>query len=162
MTRASLALPEINPIFFWRTWGKMKSCFRREGPQAPLTRGFHILPVLLGLLLLAAGCSRSARLANVADKQFTPQPARVGPITVSFRLTDAEKPVTGAHVSLEGDMTHAGMAPVFGEARETGPGRYEGQLTLNMSGDWVVLMHITLPDGHTVEDQMHVSGVQNK
>ncbi len=59
-------------------------------------------------------------------------------------------------------MTHAGMAPVFGSAKEISPGQYQGQLTLNMQGDWVVLMHITLPAGRKLEDQMNVNGVQAK
>ncbi len=81
---------------------------------------------------------------------------------VSFRLEDASKAVTGAHVTLEGDMTHAGMAPVFGDAKETAPGQYQGQLTLNMGGDWVVLAHITLANGKKVENQIDVSGVKSK
>jgi len=59
-------------------------------------------------------------------------------------------------------MTHAGMAPVFGDAKETAPGHYQGQLTLNMGGDWVVLAHITLANGKRVEKQIDVSGVQSK
>ena len=141
----------------------MKSDFRRGGPWGPLTRGLHILLMLFAELLLATACSQSAKRAvTVTDQRFAPQPPRVGPITVSFHLNNSAKPVTGAHVSLEADMTHAGMAPVFGDAREVAPGQYQGQLTLTMGGDWVVLMHITLPDGHTVEEQMNVSGVQSK
>ena|ERR1043165_6916645 len=141
----------------------MKSDFRRGGPWAPLTRGLHILPMLFAALVLMVGCSRSAsRSLTFTDKRITPQPPQVGPITVNFRLSNAGKPVTGAHVSLEGDMTHAGMAPVLGDAYEVAPGQYQGQLTLTMGGDWVVLMHITLPDGHNVEEQMNVSGVEGK
>ncbi len=98
----------------------------------------------------------------VRAKEITPQPPHVGPITVSFQLQDSTKPVTGARVALEGDMSHAGMAPVFGDAHEVSPGHYQGQLDLNMAGDWVVLMHITLPNGQKVEEQMDVSGVQGK
>jgi len=70
--------------------------------------------------------------------------------------------LTGAHIILEGDMTHAGMAPVFGDAHEVSPGQYQGQVTLSMGGDWVVLMHITLPDGKNVEKQIDIPGVQSK
>ncbi len=119
--------------------------------------------MLFAELLLTVGCSQSAKQSvSVTDQHVTPQPTQVGPITVSFHLNNSAKPVTGAQVSLEGDMTHAGMAPVFGDAHEVAPGQYQGQLTLTMGGDWVVLMHITLPDGHSVEEQMNVSGVQSK
>ncbi len=109
-------------------------------------------------------CAKSAlqRSITVSDKQVTPQPPQAGPITVNFKLANASEPLTGAHITLEADMTHAGMAPAFGEAHEVSPGQYQGLVTLNMGGDWVVLMHITLPDGKKVEEQMNVPGVQSK
>ena len=131
----------------------------------PLTRASHILSLLvLVAISLALGCSKPASpvSAIVTAREVTPQPPRVGPITVSFQLHDSTKPVTGAWVALEGDMSHAGMAPVFGDAREVSPGQYQGQLDLNMAGDWVVLMHITLPNGQKLEEQMDVGGVQGK
>ena len=138
----------------------MKFHFRRGG-LGPLTRGLHILLILL--VGIGVGCTKSAsqRSIVVSDEQISPQPPRVGPITVNFKLADDAKPLTGAHISLEGDMTHAGMAPVFGDAKEVSPGQYQGQLMLNMGGDWVALLHITLPDGEKVEKQMEVSGVQS-
>lgn len=62
-------------------------------------------------------------------------------------------------MALEGDMSHPGMAPVFGSAMETEPGYYEGRLQLTMPGDWVILEHITLADGRKVERQVDVKGV---
>ena len=44
-------------------------------------------------------------------------------------------------------MSHAGMSPLFAEAKETEPGRYEAHLEFQMAGDWVILLHVTLPDG---------------
>jgi YtkA-like protein len=140
----------------------MKIHFRRGGQYSPLTRG--ILVPLIFFIVITAGCSKSAlqRSIVVSDKQITPQPPHAGPITVNFKLSDSSKPLTGAHIALEGDMTHAGMAPVFGDAHEVSPGQYQGQVTLSMGGDWVVLMHITLPDGQKVEEQMDIPGVQSK
>jgi hypothetical protein len=97
----------------------------------------------------------------VINSEIEPQPARVGPVTVTLKLSDATaKPVTGAHIQLEGDMSHPGMAPVFGEAKEIEAGHYQGALQLNMSGDWVVLAHVILADGRKFEPQINVSGVQ--
>lgn len=140
----------------------MKFHFRGCGRYCPLTRGLLIL--LIFFVGISVGCTKSAsqRLIVVSDKQITPQPPHAGPITVNFKLADAAKPLTGAHISLEGDMTHAGMAPVFGDAHEVSPGQYQGQVTLSMGGDWVVLMHISLPDGKKVEEQMDIPGVQSK
>jgi hypothetical protein len=140
--------------------------FRRSGKAtSPLTRACHGFPrFLLTAALLTCGCSRTAPPLSVSviAREIAPQPPQVGPITVTFRLADATKPVSGARVALEGDMTHAGMAPVFGDAREIALGQYQGQLRLNMGGDWVVLMHITLPNGKKLEDQIDVSGVQSE
>jgi hypothetical protein len=57
-------------------------------------------------------------------------------------------------------MTHAGMSPVFGDAKEIAPGRYQGDLAFQMAGDWVILLHVTLPDGSKLERQFDVSGVR--
>ena len=72
------------------------------------------------------------------------------------------KPVPGARIELEGDMTHPGMAPVFGKAIEGAAGDYSGRLDLPMGGDWVILMHVTLADGRKVERQIDVKGVRAK
>ena len=53
-------------------------------------------------------------------------------------------------------MSHAGMSPVFAEAQETGNGSYRATLELAMAGDWVVLVHATLPDGRRVEQQFEI------
>ena len=141
----------------------MKFYFRRGGPS-PLTRGLYILPIIFAGMMFAVVCSKSTsqRSITVSDAQITPQPPQAGLITVNFKLADETKPLAGAHISLEGDMTHAGMAPVFGDAKEVSPGQYQGQLTLSMGGDWVVLLHITTPDGKSVEKQIAVNGVQSK
>jgi len=77
-------------------------------------------------------------------------------------MTDAasSKPLSGARVRLEGNMTHAGMTPVFAEAQEAEPGRYRATLEFTMGGDWVVIVHAVLPDGRQVERQFDVKGVR--
>lgn len=83
-------------------------------------------------------------------------------VTVSVKLSDVgKKPVSGAQLLLEADMSHAGMSPVFDEARETRPGQYDGHLRLGMPGDWVVLVHVKLPGGQTLEQQFNVDGVRS-
>ena len=82
-------------------------------------------------------------------------------MTADFTLADAaSKPVTGAHLTTEADMTHAGMSPVFGSVQENQPGRYESTLKLGMAGDWVVLLHGTLPTGEKVERQFELRNVR--
>jgi hypothetical protein len=97
----------------------------------------------------------------VVESEIAPRPARIGLATVTLHLSDAAgRPVRQARIALEGDMSHPGMRPEFGEARETGPGRYQGQLTFTMAGDWIVLIQVTLPGGQKLERQMEVNGVR--
>ena len=72
----------------------------------------------------------------------------------------AAKPITGARIAIEADMSHPGMSPFFAEAKETEPGRYEVHLQFQMGGDWVILLHVTLPDRTKLERQIDVRGVR--
>jgi hypothetical protein len=72
----------------------------------------------------------------------------------------AAKPITGAQIAIEADMSHAGMSPRFAEAKEADPGRYDAHLEFPMAGDWVILLRVTLPDGKKMERQFDVSGVR--
>jgi hypothetical protein len=57
-------------------------------------------------------------------------------------------------------MSHAGMSPVLGDAREIEPGRYQGALDLNMRGDWTVLFHIRLANGVAFDRQVDIRNIQ--
>ena len=56
-------------------------------------------------------------------------------------------------------MSHAGMAPVFADARETEPGRYQSRMELSMAGDWIILARMTLKDGRKLDRQFEIKGV---
>jgi YtkA-like len=89
-----------------------------------------------------------------------PQPPRVGPLTITLRVADGSgKPATGISVKLEGNMSHAGMTPVFAGANETEPGRYSSTMELSMAGDWYFVVHMALPDGRKLERQFEIKGV---
>lgn len=125
---------------------------------------FRILTFTVIAVLLIAACHKAdqPRLPLITiEHEITPQPVRVGSAAITLRLTDPlGKSVTGARITLEGNMSHAGMAPVFAKANETDPGRYQAPLELSMSGDWIVLVHLTLSDGQKVEQQFEIKGVQ--
>ena len=70
------------------------------------------------------------------------------------------KQVTGAAINLEASMSHAGMAPVFADATEVEPGRYQSTLELTMAGDWYLMVHATLPDGRKLERRFDIKGVE--
>lgn len=129
-----------------------------------LAKTLVVLTLLMvtGLSCLAA-CRRADKdLPDVSvDLEVTPDPPQVGEAMVTVVLGDADGvPISGAEMSLEGTMTHAGMKPVFADARETAPGQYEAALEFTMGGDWVVIVRATLPDGHTLEREIDVPGVQ--
>ena len=114
--------------------------------------------------VLAAGCRGplGATPDVLVEHEISPQPPRVGPAVFNLSLTDAasSKPLGGARVRLEGNMTHAGMPPAFAEASELGPGRYRATLEFTMGGDWVVTVHAALPDGRKLERRFDVKGVR--
>jgi len=56
-------------------------------------------------------------------------------------------------------MSHAGMAPIFADAREVEAGRYRTSMEFTMAGDWIVLVHLTLVDGTKVDRQFEIKGV---
>ncbi|MCB0181714.1 MAG: FixH family protein, partial [Anaerolineae bacterium] len=85
------------------------------------------------------------------------------PAAVVIQLTDeAGQPLAGAKVELEGNMSHAGMTPVFSQAKEIEPGQYEAPLEFTMGGDWFILVKVTLPDGRQLERQVDVPGVETR
>lgn len=121
---------------------------------------------IFGLCLLClfvagvAGCRSNSTGDVTVVHEVAPQPPRVGPVTITLRVTDASrKPLSGAHIKLEGNMSHAGMAPVFADASEVEPGRYRANMELTMAGDWIFLVHLTLRNGQTVERQFEIKGV---
>jgi YtkA-like len=111
----------------------------------------------------AAGCSKpiDSSPAVTVEHIISPDPPQIGAAKVVLKLADAAaKPVSGARITLEADMSHAGMAPVFEEATKTDPGRYQAALKFGMAGDWIILLHIRLPGGQTLDRQFNVSGVR--
>jgi hypothetical protein len=115
---------------------------------------------------LLAGCRPGAEAAPEIALRWTvtPRPPSVGAATFSLELTDTMRgqAVSGATVRLEGNMSHPGMQPVFGTAREVEPGRYEARLDLTMAGDWMLFIDATLADGRMLRRQVSLPGVRGK
>jgi hypothetical protein len=112
--------------------------------------------------LFAAGCQDKTDpgKAVLVQHEIQPSPAHVGHSTIHVILTDpAGAPISGAHVNMEADMSHPGMAPVFFSGQESAPGSFTGDVDLAMPGDWTILLHITLANGAKVEKQFDLPGV---
>jgi hypothetical protein len=117
---------------------------------------------MLMAVICLAGCHRKVESAAVSiEHEITPQPIQVGISRIGLKLTSPNgDPVSGARIQVEATMAHPGMRPVFNEAHEAGVGKYESSVEFMMAGDWVVLLHITLPDGRRLERRFDVNGVR--
>lgn len=133
----------------------------RNRPISLLKRN-SVIRLCVCLVLVQACTHQGESLSNVTlTHEVSPQPPRVGQMTITVRVTDvAEKPVSGARITLEGNMSHPGMVPVFAGARETGPGNYLSIMELSMAGDWYVVAHVTLPDNRKLDHQFEIKGVR--
>src|SRR6266542_3259726 len=100
--------------------------------------------------------SKVRRVGATRHHDSTRDHATASPRWLCYDYSD--KAVTGARITLEGNMSHAGMGPVFAQAKETEPGQYEAPLELSMGGDWLVLLHLTLSDAQKLERQFEISG----
>lgn len=82
-----------------------------------------------------SGPTDSSRTVTI-EQEISPVPTRVGPVVITVRLADpAARAIEGAHIAVEADMSHSGMSPVFSEAKEIEPGRYQARLRFEMAGD---------------------------
>jgi hypothetical protein len=120
--------------------------------------------VVVLALALTSGCQRTPDGANVGvDLRVEPSPPKVGKARLTLDVSEADgKPVEGATLRLEGNMAHAGMKPVFADAREDREkaGRYRAEMEFTMAGDWFVLVTGKLADGRPVNKKIDVKGVK--
>jgi YtkA-like len=126
-------------------------------------REIGVISLACLVAVACAGCSKSTdRSPSILLRhEISLQPTRIGPATVTIRLTDiAGKPVAAAQIAMEGDMSHPGMSPAFGQVKELEAGRYQGQIDFAMAGDWTLLFHITLADGRKLDRQVSVPAVR--
>jgi hypothetical protein len=124
---------------------------------------FGLLALFVFANFTPSGCSgKSETLQLVSLHCVVETPPKIGVNTVTCKLAGAEKPakdhlpLTGARVSLEANMSHPGMRPAFGQAKETSPGTYVGNVELNMRGDWVVTAHLVTRDGQKIDQDIKV------
>ena len=123
----------------------------------------HVLVALCVSLAIVQGCRQRNETAPdlTITHEVSPQPPRTGQVTITLRLTDTSgTAVTGARIKLEGNMSHAGMAPVFADAKETETGRYQSSMDLSMAGDWYVSARVTLADGRQFGREIELKGVR--
>ena len=88
-------------------------------------------------------------------------PASGAPLVARVTLRDrSQKPVVGATLRLEGQMSHPGMTPVVAELTERSDGEYEARMQLTMAGDWILVVSGQLRDGTRIVKQIDLAGVR--
>lgn len=116
---------------------------------------------LLVLLLLSTACTRRSAAPGPPGNlqiRIESESHSVGLSRLTLLVTDeSDEPVTGANVTVRGDMSHAGMVPVLAEAVETDPGLYRTELEWTMAGDWIVTVTVGRPGHEAVEQQFDLS-----
>ncbi len=138
-------------------------CSRREPASSRWFSKCFAGFLLVTVCIVLVACHRTSASASTTmmSYEIAPTPARVGLTEITVILKDAaSKPVTAAHVTLEADMAHPGMTPIFTETKESVPGSYAGKLSFNMPGDWAILVHATLADGTRLERQIDIQGIE--
>ncbi len=119
-----------------------------------------MLALLLMLILTACRGPRGAapEAAGLAI-DISPNTTVVGEtvLEVSISGADGEDPPLLQSVTVRGDMNHAGMVPVLGEADLAGPQPYEIPFEWTMGGDWFVTVTATLENGDTIEQVFDLS-----
>ena len=133
-----------------------------------MTRASARIAVRLGLVLLAASpaavaCRQRARTEPPIEWtwRFTPAPPVVGPTILTITAhSQSGEPIDGAAIHLAAHMSHPGMAPVLADATARAAGTYDIPFAFTMRGDWVLLVSMTLPDGHRIERRIDVANVR--
>ncbi len=123
---------------------------------------FRIIGVVLALLVAGCGRIQTDQPADAADisVEFSVEPVDpiVGPAQLLITVIGPNgQPIDNATLDIEGNMTHAGMAPVFAQATGGDNGQYVVPFEWTMGGDWIVTVEVVLDDGQVVTRQFPVA-----
>ena len=120
-------------------------------------RALFLTLISLLILTLLIGCGRVQKSAPATQDSFNvtfatePAQPTVGAGVVVLALRDATgQPVNDAKVTIEANMSHAGMVPVNAEVTGGQDGVYRLPLQWTMAGDWYVDVRFTLADGQVI------------
>ncbi|MDE2776601.1 MAG: copper chaperone PCu(A)C [Chloroflexota bacterium] len=109
------------------------------------------LPTLLVLTLLLASAACRQQQISAADIQLELQASDtlVGETTllVSVKTGDGKAVANPGALKVRGDMSHAGMVPVFAQADESTKGVFSLPFEWTMAGGWIIEASLTLPNG---------------
>jgi hypothetical protein len=130
--------------------------------RSRLHTDLSILLLALSACWLGIACHRPAQARDLTfESTVSPRPVVGRPALLELHVLDAGgRPVLGAQLRVEAQMSHPGMAPWLATATERGNGVYDVPLRFSMAGDWIVLVTGSLPNGDKVEHRVDVPGVR--
>lgn len=117
-----------------------------------------IILALLATLVIITGCRQSNAISDAGKTvqislSVEPSPPIVGETVLTVTLlSDRGESIEGASLQVRGDMSHAGMAPEFGEVETADGGKYRIPFKWTMGGDWILTITATLAAGEIVKD----------
>ncbi|MBX3011986.1 MAG: FixH family protein [Caldilineaceae bacterium] len=119
---------------------------------------------VLSLAFITA-CGATSQGGENPNVQITLLPVEQGAATTALAIqlqNAADEAITDASVSVEGNMNHAGMAPVFTDtitdvADGTADGIYQVPFQFSMLGDWIITVSVTLADGSQVTKDINLT-----
>lgn len=126
------------------------------------SRFLRLLTLISILILLNPACTRQSSIGDQAidlnvQLTFEPDPPVVGEGVIRIRVTDSRgQAIDGLSIQVKGDMTHAGMTPVFGISTPEGDGSYSVPFEWTMAGDWVLQLIAELQDGTVLNRSFEV------
>lgn len=114
------------------------------------------LPAFLALVLLVAAACRQQQQTAPADLELelTASHTVVGETTLMLTVRDSDgKPLSNpGTLSVRGDMSHAGMVPVFAEAEGATDGVFSLPFEWTMAGSWLVEASLERPSGDVASE----------
>ncbi len=117
-----------------------------------------VIVVGLGWKVLSGSSDSVDSGSETVSLTTDPNPLRIGPATFIIDVKDKNgKPVNGATVSFDINMTAMNMGTQQGNASPQGNGRYAAYGRMSMRGPWKVSTQITMPDGSTVNKDFTVN-----
>ncbi len=121
-------------------------------PSRPGSGPWSRMALLVVVLLVVGSCRGEGGSGDPGlemDLAISPTPPAVGPAHLLITLQDTgSHPLEEARITVEGNMSHAGMVPVLDTAQAREPGKYVVEdFDFTMAGDWVLTVEATLPDG---------------
>lgn len=127
-----------------------------------LAKNYFRIVVIGLLIILVPACGRiqtGQEQDSAVSIELTVEPIQpaAGPTQLIITVTENGQPIDNAALEIEGNMTHAGMVPVFAQTTGGKNGRYVVPFEWTMGGDWTVTVDVSLEDGRTISREFPVT-----